>query len=380
MNENQLQMILNSLGGGPMAQRLINSNMDPGVLRPWLGPDGRSYITVNNGYDDSGKPKYRNLVTNTPALLRREDWLAIDRAVSWQSKQRLQFWKDLYAEVPRNIPNGMGTLALGRTVGDGDADAIVSMDPVRRSERSRPVLDFIHIPLPVTHSDGSFTAREIAVSRRGGVPLDTTNIGLAARKIGEVIEQMALGTSASYSFAGGTIYGATNFPGRLTMTFTSPEGGGYAFTTLITELLTAIQALENNRFFGPYNLYHSNAWSMHFDRDYSSAYPGVTVGDRVKKITKIKKVQNLDYLTGFQLLLIQMTPDVVQAINGMDFTTVQWEEHGGMELNFKVMAIQVPDFKTDFSGKTGILHGTATAPTTTTTTTSTTTTTTTTTP
>jgi hypothetical protein len=62
----------------------------------------------------------------------------------------------------------------------------------------------------------------------------------------------------------------------------------------------------------------------------------------------------------FVMLLVQMTPDVAQAINGMDITTIQWETLGGMQINFKVMAIQVPRLRSDFYQNCGIEHCTAT--------------------
>jgi len=42
----------------------------------------------------------------------------------------------------------------------------------------------------------------------------------------------------------------------------------------------------------------------------------------------------------------------------MPITTVQWESQGGMRLNFKVMAIQVPQLRADYSSQSGIAHGT----------------------
>ncbi len=44
----------------------------------------------------------------------------------------------------------------------------------------------------------------------------------------------------------------------------------------------------------------------------------------------------------------------------MDITTVQWESVGGMRLNFKVMAIQVPQLRADHYGNCGILHAVST--------------------
>jgi hypothetical protein len=56
--------------------------------------------------------------------------------------------------------------------------------------------------------------------------------------------------------------------------------------------------------------------------------------------------------------MVQMTSDVIQAINGMDITTLQWETVGGMQLHFKVMCIQVPQMFSDIDGNCGICHGT----------------------
>lgn len=379
-SQDQLQFVLNSLGGGPSAVRLLNAGMDPGVLRPWLGPDGRSYITVNDlrNFDPkTGKPKRINLVTNTPALLRREDWQRIDRQVQWEAKQRLRFWESIYTANPYVIPNGMGVLAVQHAVATGSADAIISMDPIRRSERSRPVLDTVSIPLPVIHSDNNIGIRQLAVSRNSDMPLDVTNIALSGRAVGEVLERLALGTSASFSFAGGTVYGALNFPQRLTATFTSPETGGYAFSTFVNELLAAIQLLKRRFFYGPYDIYYSTGWSRFFGMDYSALYPNRGVLARLREIEGIRSWTEIDFLPDFTMILMQRTPDVIEGINGMDITTVAWEESGGFESIFKVLCIQVPRIRATYSGNCGILHISAGTPTTTTSTSTTTSTTTT---
>ena len=71
----------------------------------------------------------------------------------------------------------------------------------------------------------------------------------------------------------------------------------------------------------------------------------------------------MDYLdpTGaaYVMVMVQMTTDVVREVVGMDITTVQWETKGGMQLNFKVMAILVPQLRADQNGNTGIVHAVA---------------------
>jgi hypothetical protein len=84
--------------------------------------------------------------------------------------------------------------------------------------------------------------------------------------------------------------------------------------------------------------------------------------ERLQKIDGIQDVRRLDFLPSstnpWTLIMVQMTADVAQAINGMDITTVQWESVGGMRLNFKVMCIQVPRLRSDYYGRCGVLHAT----------------------
>ncbi len=81
-----------------------------------------------------------------------------------------------------------------------------------------------------------------------------------------------------------------------------------------------------------------------------------TLRERLKRIEGIVDVKPADFLTGTNLILVQQTADVARMVVGMDITTVQWESHGGMQLNFKVMAIMVPQLRSDFTGQTGIIQ------------------------
>jgi len=110
--------------------------------------------------------------------------------------------------------------------------------------------------------------------------------------------------------------------------------------------------------YGPYMMYCSPAWDPFMDGDYSaSGASSQTLRERLARINGIDGVETLDYLTGYDLLLIQKTTDVARAVIGMDIKTVQWESKGGMQLNFKVMAILVPQLRADHNSNTGIIHG-----------------------
>jgi hypothetical protein len=124
--------------------------------------------------------------------------------------------------------------------------------------------------------------------------------------------------------------------------------------------------LYSDNFFGPFILYHSTGYESFLDNDYFRA-GGTSVvrslRERILAIDNIQAVRRLDYFTptspsAYALILVQMTADVARAINGMDITTIQWESQGGMRVNFKVMAIQVPQLRADYNGNCGILHAT----------------------
>jgi len=376
------QLMMSGLGNSMSGRQLVVANGDLGILRPWMDPRGQTWCTMRYpGWPKGPDGKiltYNQPVHNTPSLVTREDWFQIDQDIRWQVKQPLVFWSRLMATVRRDVPNALGKLVLPYRFADGEADAILSMDPARRSERTKAQQDMDWIPLPVWHSDGEFTMRESLVSANSAIPLDTTGLRLGARKIAEKIEDFALGVSDPFSYAAGTIYGAMNYPYRNTFTMTSPEAGGWTPVTLVNELNRIFKILHLLNYDGPYEVFYSSAWQPWLDGDYSSTEPSTgTVLERLRKMSKIKSFTEVQRLPGFRMLVMQLTEDVVQAVNGMDFTTVQWKEHGGMAEVYKIMAMQYPFFHHDYSGHTGYVDASAADPTTTTTSTTTTTTTTT---
>ena len=341
-----------AMGSGSVASKLINCGFNTNCLRPWIGNDGRSYISAVENGKLVAKP-----VQNAVATLRKEDWIKLDEVIVPAAKARLKLVADLRGAGLEYGLNGMGYTVL-QTERMGDiGDASISMDGLREGTNDRPEFDLINLPLPIIHKDFSFSARQIAASRNGQTPLDTSMAELAARKVAEEAEKLAIGVASSYTFGGGTIYGLINYTGRLLADITAPTESGWTPATLVTEVLTMIQTAQDAYHYGPYMLYMGSSWNQYLDRDYNAAYQTGTLRSRLKMIENLSDVRTLDYLTGFNVVLVQMSSDVVREVVGMDITTVQWETNGGMLINFKVMAILVPQVRADINGKCGIVHG-----------------------
>jgi len=347
--------ILNGQARGNIAATLMAANFNTSILRPWIGQDGRHYITVN----ENGKWKAVPApVAN--ATLRKDEWKILDEAVVQAAKQRLRVVADLRAAgLTYNIPDGMGKTVLQTERMSDITDAAISMDPAVRTEADRPEYDLINLPLPVIHKDFFLNARQIATSRNVGAPIDTTMAELAARKVAEEAEKLALGVSSTFSYGGGVIYGLKNFPNRITHTITAPTASNWTPATLVRQVLAMRQKSINKGYFGPWVIYNAPDWDQYLDDDYSAQKGDNTLRERLKAIQGIADVRTADYLgTGtWDIFLVQQTSDVIREVIGLDITTVQWEEMGGLRVHFKVMAIMVPQLRADFYGNTGIVHG-----------------------
>lgn len=328
---------------------------DPHSMRPYRlkGRNG-AYRTVVN--EDGSK---RTILTNANATLLKQEWTVLDQTVIRAALPRLKAVADLRGRgLQLTIPNGMSKSVLQYQAQSDISPATMSMDGLAESAGDRPVYNLLGLPLPIIHKDFSFPSRQIAISRNGSMPVDLATAELAARRVAEGAEQLLIGVVPSYTYAGVSVYGYTNFPNRITKALTLPTGSNAA--TTLSEVLSMRQSAANNNYPGPYILYVSRQWSQYMDNDYILVGGNVatqTLRARLRAIEDIEDVVTLDYLNGYDMVLVQLTSDVVREVVGMDITTIQWETHGGMRLNFKVMCILVPNLRTDFNGAVGIVHG-----------------------
>lgn len=382
------------VGIGDVGEQFQRVHFDEGLLRPYLSESGEICVTANAGTKFDKKLGKRvpvrkayairqlkekglnhpvwNLVSNATTL-RKEEWIEIDRRVVRARRNRIQAWPDLVKRNQVSGLNGMGKMTYEYEAMTDPGEAVVDMDPITDGRNDQPLFKLRSIPLPVTHSDFSFSERRAAVSRNSGTPIGTTMAEAAGRRVAEMVEKTTIGTetgttygtvaSGNYAAHDGTStsYGYTNFTHRVTKTdLTTPNGTNPE--AVMTDILEMVETMQTNGYYGPYTLYHSTGYSRYLSDDYfrtGSTSAVRSLRQRLMEIEGIQDIIRLDYLTsGFQLILVQHDPEVVEAINAMDVTTVQWVEKGGLQLCFKVMCIQVALFKAPYNGVAGVIHGT----------------------
>jgi len=306
-------------------------------------------------------------IYNVATALRKDEWQKIDRSVIKVARQRLRLWGDIASRNTFGGFNGMAKSILEWETMSDPGEAVVDMDGLTVGRSDQPRFQLEGLPLPITHSDFFFGSRKLAESRNSGTPLDLTMAEAAARRVGESIEKTSIGISTGLTFGVAADYGQTptvrgliNHPQRNTKTdMTTPDGTNGP--TILTEWLAVRDLLYGDNMYGPYMAYTSNDYDEFLDNLFSTTEPSAgTLRSRLLQIDGITGIKRLDFLTGstndFEVIMVQMTPDVVRAVIGMDMTTVRWETIGGMQLNFKVMAIHVPQVRADFDGQSGVAH------------------------
>lgn len=352
----ETDFVLNNAASGSIASQLLASNFDPNVLRPFVGSDGRSYINRQTGVDDNGQPIVQSLVTNAGATLRKDEWEAIDDVVVKAARKRLKIVNWLRGSgLSTNLTNGFGKTVLQYERQSDISDARISMDGLTPGDSDRPVYDLVNLPLPIIHKEVSMSARQLATSRNGNTPLDTSMLELAAIKVAEEAEKLHLGTYSTYTFGGATLYGLINFPSRITGSATDPAGGGWTPSVTYNDVLAMIAAGYDKFRYGPFKLWYSTGYLQYMMRQFS-LYDPTPLERAIANIPQISSVEVCDYLTGKQLLLVQEDSNTVRTVIGMDIQTVQWQERGGLLEKFRVMAMMVPQMKVDQASNSGVIH------------------------
>jgi len=371
---------------------------DPGLLRPVIQNDGKKYCKIKTGRmvtNKQGKqePESKHiplgrLISNgtvppiyNASALPHDTWQRIDTAVLRATQDRLNAWNDIAAANTYGGFDGMATTALIRDTMTDPGDAKVDMDTLSDDFSDGPLFTPDVVPLPIIHAGAFISQRRLAQSRNSGVPLDTTMIESCGRRCAETLEKITLGMTdlstlvigSSTDFTRRGIYGFATQADRITKSDITTSAS-FVPATFVNEVIAMIELARAQKFYGPFVLYYSTIWDQYLARDYYvyadtgyAAAPTMTVLQRVEEIKKIQRVSGPDLLVDAStegLLLVQMTSETVRAINGMDWTTVQWSEDGGAKTMLRVMGIKVPDLRAQYVGtstssrKCGIVHGT----------------------
>jgi hypothetical protein len=294
--------------------------------------------------------------------LRHEEWKAFDDALIEEAKIRLVGVADLMgAGLVIPVPNALGKTVFGYEKVTDMSEASVSLDGLSRTPNDRQEFSLGQQPLPITHKDFFINLRTLAGSRERGEPLDTTQVRTAGRVVSEKAEEMLF--QGGPQFGGLAIYGYMTQPQRIvSVTFDGTKDWGDSSKTgpsYLKDLLAAITALHANRMFGPYWVYVPGDAGVVIDNDYvptAGTNSTGTIRARLEAVNAVKGIRVADQLPSGNVIVSQATVDVAAWVNGESLQTVQWDEYGGFQINFKAFQIGVPLLRVDAAGRSGVCH------------------------
>lgn len=298
----------------------------------------------------------------TNATLRKDEWIALDKAVVKVARERLNVVSDLMTNnLTFNVKNAMGTLVVQHETATEFTAAETTMDGVTHSSRDRQLFNLVSTPLPITHKDFQITLRNLEASRKLGQSLDTSQAEEAMRSVAETMESLtlnglSLGDTLGFGSSSAQLFGYTNRTGRNTVSIGSNwDSSAATGATILANVLAMINSAQADNMFGPYMLYVPQAYWVELLEDFKSN-SDKTIFQRLKEIPGIIDIKPADKLTANNVLLVQMTSSNVDMIVGQQPIVVSWATQGGMVLNFKVLTIMVPRIKLDAGGRSGVVH------------------------
>jgi len=314
---------------GTIAQRLMASNFKVSALRRFGGN----------------------------ATLQKDEWIELDRTVLEISTIRLRGVNDLISRgLVVNISNAMGKTVYQFEDASDMTAASMTMDGAIRGENDRVVFELNSLPLPIIFKNFQLSARNLAASRDQGIPLNTRQAGICARKVAEKAEEILFTGSSSFAFGGGTLYGYQDFPSRNTGSLTANWDASAATGEGIVDDVRAMkQASIDAKHYGPWGLYVPTKYETVLDDDHK-ANSERTIRERILALDGIEFASVADQLSANNVVLVELSPESVNIIVGMQPTTIEWELEGGLITHFKVMAILVPLLLADQDGQSGLVH------------------------
>lgn len=290
------------------------------------------------------------------ATLRKDEWEIIDERVNEEARNRLTVFEAFRSRgLVQSV--GVGDIVRYSEYLSAFSDAKISFDGDTEPEQDRPEYGSDSRAIPIVSHGFRIGFRQLASSNRRGNNLSTDAAGLAARSVAHKMQDLITNGLASGGPTGGGIPGLTTAPNAIDVSIgTNWDASG---ADIIGNVEAMLDAAYNGYFFGPFALMvPKNYWAT-IQGDYSTLKGDRTYLERILAFTDIEAVLPNDALADDNVLLVQMTRDVMDISLALPMTTWQWAKTPA-RTDFRVLMIGGPQIKTvvgeDGTARNGIVH------------------------
>lgn len=308
------------------------------------------YITDNGGRVQI--QRHDGLVAYS--ILLKDEWEEIDSVTLAAGRERSIAVADLRSAGLTRPLSDLGTMVSQYAISSKKERPVVSMSGRAATERDRLDRDIKSVPVPIIHQESELGMRELLASRRGDA-LDTSEAAESARVVAEESERILLGGSTGIEVGGDTIYGYSNHPNRLTDTATNLGGGDFGTQGNGPKSLHgALSALNADFYYGPFGVYVART-QFYQTQTPIATRAGSDLMD-MRATDGVQFVKQWDFMTAGEMIVVQLTSDVVDLATALSLTTRTWDADDGMASYIKVMLSEVPRIKVKYGTKVGVMH------------------------
>ena len=295
------------------------------------------------------------IITNS-STLRHEEYLRYDKKLVDIARQRLNGIADLQrAGLVVNLGSLGVMLSMYERVGDM-TKASINMEGMTAGDNDRVTFDTVGVPIPIFSKDWSINKRQLEASRTRGESLSTTQLAIATRLVSDSLEDCLFNGISNLVVDGRKVFGYTTHPDRNTVTL---SGKGWSVATgrdIIGDTKNMLDSAYQANFFGQFTMYVAKDIWAEIQLDYSNTKGDKTYKERIEAFADIKEVKPADSLPAGNVVLVQLTEDVVDLAVAQDIVNIEWTNNP-MQSLFKVYCAMAPRIKSDKNGACGVVHG-----------------------
>lgn len=258
-------------------------------------------------------------------------------------------------------PVGVGDIVSFYPQVSDSGEVHASMDGRSEGNADQATVKYAGTPVPVFDSYARFGWRQMEVMRKGGGGIDTSTIANHQRKVAEKMEDVVLNGLSSVSVNGNTIYGLRNFPSRNSGThgLTLATSTGAQWLAAFKSMLDALIA---DNAFGKVTVFlNYGDWLSASINEFVAGYPK-TILQRLQEIQQIAEIVPASKCTANEILGIANigTGEWGTILQAMPMVTrPKARQNAEDDYVFGVLAMAAPQFKSDYDGKSQIVHMTA---------------------
>jgi uncharacterized linocin/CFP29 family protein len=332
--------------------------------RPYINSRGQAVVAVHTGKLDpkTGMPIMKERIVAN-ATLRKDEWISLDDRLVESARERLVIVDDLMSAGLVHPVGGLGVMTSEWEEGSEITDAEVTMDGETQTDNDRQEFSLKGVPIPIIQKRFRIGERVLLASRQRGAALDVSTGVEAARSVARVSEDIVFNGTVlgAQKSAGNTyqVYGLTNFPQRATVTISDwSDDSGVSPEDILDDIHAMVQEMETNqRHYGPFNFYIPAAYMFRFREDFK-ANSDKTLLQRCLEEESVASIKVADKLATGNVVMVELDEMVIDLAVASDITNIQWASGSGWTNYFQTYAAWAPRLKTDYDGRTGILHAT----------------------